>query len=109
MLAQHGVERVGRHEILREIGRHLHDSGGHGCDDRGMREIGRDQSLEIRDQFVHALGREVDAEELDGDELVLVRVVGSKHRAKRPRANLMENAERTERVWGRGTACFRVQ
>jgi hypothetical protein len=74
-----------------------------------MGQIGRDQSLEIGDQFVNALGREVDSEELDGNELVLPGIVGSKHRAERARTNLMKNAERTERVWGRGTASFRVQ
>ena len=58
---------------------------------------------------VHALGREVEAEEFDGDELVLLRIVGSKHGAERARANLMENAERTERVRRRGAGSFRVQ
>jgi hypothetical protein len=109
VLAQHGVERVGGDEILGKVRRHLHDPRGDSRDDRGMREVGRDQSLEVRDEFVNALGREVGAEELDGDELVLPGVVRSKYRAECARANLMKNAERTERVWGRGTACFRVQ
>ena len=78
-------------------------------DDCRMREVGRDQPLELGDELVHAFGRQVEAEQLDGDQLVLPGIVGAKHGAERARANLMQNAERTERVRRRGAGSFRVQ
>jgi hypothetical protein len=74
-----------------------------------MREIDGEQSFELTDELVHAFGRKVEAEKLDGDELVLAGIVSSKHRAEHARANLMQNAERTERVRRRGAGSFRVQ
>ena len=74
-----------------------------------MREVGRDQPFEIGDELVHAFGGKVETEEFDGDQLVLTGIVGSKHRAEHARANLMQNAERTERVRRRGAGSFRVQ
>jgi hypothetical protein len=74
-----------------------------------MREVGSNEAFEIGDELVHALGRQVEAEEFDRDELVLSRIVGAKHGPQGARANLVENAERTERVRRRGAGCFRVQ
>ena len=74
-----------------------------------MRQVGSDQPFEIGDELVHAFWRQIEAEKFDGDELVLFRIVGPKNRTERARANLVENAERTERVRRRGTGCFRVQ
>ena len=64
-----------------------------------MRQVGGNQALEGRHQLVHALGRQVQLEELDGNEALALRVVKrAKHRPQRPRTNLMKNTKPTECV-----------
>ena len=80
-----------------------------GADERRMRQIGGDQALERRDQLMDPLGRQIELEELDGDEPLVLRIVGAKHRSKSPRTDLMKNAKRSERVRRRSAGSFRVQ
>jgi hypothetical protein len=58
---------------------------------------------------VHALWWEIEPEELDGDQLVLLRIVGTKNRTQCACSDLMKNAKRTERPRMRGAGSFRVQ
>jgi hypothetical protein len=50
---------------------------------------------------MHALGREVQLEQLDRDQPLSFRVVAAKYRSQGPRAYLMKNAKRSERIWRR--------
>ena len=106
MLTDDGIERIGGDEILREIRRGLDDAGGDRRGDGRVCEIGGDQTFELGDELVHALGGQVEAEELHRDELVLLWIVGSKDLAESARTNLMKHAERTERVRRRGAGRF---
>jgi hypothetical protein len=58
---------------------------------------------------VHAIGREIESEELDGDQLVLLRIVGTKNRTQCACSDLMKNAKRTKRPRMRRAGSFRVQ
>jgi hypothetical protein len=109
VLANDSIERIGGDEILGQKGRCLHDARGERRGDRGVGQIGGNEALQAGDELVDALGRQVETEQLYRNELVLLGIVGSKDRAERTRANLMKNAERTERVRRRGTGSFRVQ
>lgn len=109
MLADDGVERIGGHEVLREIRRGLDDTGGDRGGDGRVCEIGGDQALQFRNELVYALRGQVQAKQLDCDELVLLGIVRTKDLAERARANLMKYAERTERVRRRGAGSFVVQ
>jgi hypothetical protein len=109
VFANNGIERIGGDEILSEKGGCLDDARGERRGDGAVGQIGGDEPLEAGDELVNALGRQVETEQLYRNELVLLGIVGSKDRAESARANLMKNAERTERVWRRGTGSFRVQ
>jgi hypothetical protein len=109
VLANDRIERIGGDEILGQKGRCLDNARGERRRDRGVGQIGGNEALQAGDELVDALGRQVETEQLYRNELVLLGIVGSKDRAERTRANLMKNAERTERVRRRGTASFRVQ
>ena len=85
------------------------DAGGDRRRDRRVRQVRSDELLEFGDEPVHALGREIEPEELDRDEPVLLRFVRAKHRAERTRADLMENPKWTEGVRRRSAGSFRVQ
>ena len=74
-----------------------------------MRQIGRDDALELGDELMHALRREVEGEQLDGDRTVAHGVVRPEHGAQSAGTNLMENTKRSERVrWCRARS-FVVQ
>jgi hypothetical protein len=57
---------------------------------------------------VQALGRQIDPEELDGDEPIVVGIERTEHGTRRSRTNLMKNPKRTEGV-GRGAGKIRGQ
>jgi hypothetical protein len=103
------VNRLGDDKILREIGEDAGNACGEGRRDRRMREVGVNQRLQLGHEPVHAIGREIESEELDGNQLVLVGIVGTKHRTQSACADLMKNAKRTERPRIRSTGSFRVQ
>jgi hypothetical protein len=74
-----------------------------------MRQIRRDEAFEGRDELMDAFGRQIELEELDGDQTLAVRIVRSKYRSEGARADLMKNTKRSERVWRRCAGSFRVQ
>jgi hypothetical protein len=74
-----------------------------------VREVGVNQHLELGHEPMHAIGCQIEAEELDGNQLVLLRIVGAKNRTECARSELMKNAKRTERPRMRGAGSFRVQ
>ena len=56
-----------------------------------------------------ALGRQIEPEQLDGDETIAIGIEGAKDGSRCAGANLMENPEWTEGFWRRGTRSVRVQ
>jgi hypothetical protein len=103
------VQRVGRDVILGEKGRHAADSRRQRRRQRRMREVRGDEALEFCDELMRALRRHVEFEELDGDEPLQRRIVGSKNRTQCPRANLMKCAKRSEGVGGCVASSVSVQ
>jgi len=79
--AHDAIDRFGAHEILGEV---RLDTGDPGRDRRGdgrVREIRVNQRLQLSDQAMNAVGRQVEPEEFDRDELVLLRIVGTENRS----------------------------
>jgi len=103
------VERVGRHEILRKVGRHAGDAGRDWRGNRGMREIRGNRALDFGHKLMGPFGRQIQTEEFDCHEPILFGLVGSKDGSERPGANLMKDAERTERVRLRCAEGFGLQ
>ena len=109
MLPHDDIDRVGGDELVREVGRGVDDPGGPGLGDCRVRQIGRDQLLELGDQAVRSLRRKIQTEPLDRDELLLLRIVRAKNWTEGARADLMENAKWTEGVRRRSTGGVGVQ
>jgi hypothetical protein len=74
-----------------------------------MREIRSDQLFELSDELMDALGRQVEPEDLDGDDAILVRVDRAEDGTEDTGANLMKNTERSEGVRWRRAGSVRVQ
>jgi hypothetical protein len=109
VFARHDVGGVGRHEILGEIGGNVADAGRNRRRNSRVRQISVDQRLKVRDEPVDPLRRQVEAEDLDGDELVFLRAVGTKNGSERACSNLMKNTKWTERLRVSSAASFRLQ
>jgi hypothetical protein len=77
--------------------------------ERGVRQIGGNQPFECGDQLMNTLRRQIELEELDGDEPLTFRVVRPKDGPEGPRTDLMKNTKRSERVWRGYAGGFRVQ
>jgi len=103
------VNRLGDDEVLCEIRGDAADARGEGRRDARMREVGVNQRLQLSHQPAHAIGRKIELEELDGNQLVLLGIVGTKDRTQCACSDLMKNAKRTERPWMRSAGSFRVQ
>jgi hypothetical protein len=58
---------------------------------------------------MHPLRRQIEREQLDGDETLALRVVRAKHRSKSAGTDLMQNTKRPERIWRRSAGRFPVQ
>jgi hypothetical protein len=71
--------------------------------------VGGDQPLEPGDEAMDPRGRQIESEQLDGDETIVVRIVRTKDRSRCAGANLMENPEGTEGVWRPSARSVRVQ
>ena len=63
----------------------------------------------LGDEPVDAIGREIEAEELDRDQPILVRIVRAKNRAESAGANLMKDSKWTKHVGRCSTHSFRLQ
>src|SRR5262247_2267126 len=74
-----------------------------------MRQIGGDQTLELRDQAVGTFGRQVDAKNFDGNETILLWLVSAKHGAKSTSTDLVKHAKRSEGIGRRSAGSIRVQ
>jgi hypothetical protein len=108
-LADGKIERLGGHVLGREIRRDASDAR---CDRRryrAKRQLRRNEMLERREQLMHALGRHVQLEDLDGDETLPLRIVATKHGSEGASTNLMKNAKRSERIGRRAARGFRLQ
>jgi hypothetical protein len=103
------VDRVGGHKIVREVRRGVDDPGCQRRRNRPVRQIGRDQLLEFGDQAVRSLRRKVQTEPFYRDQFLLFRIVRTKNGAERARADLVENAKRTEGVRRCSTGSVRGQ
>src|SRR5262245_61038444 len=71
-----------------------------------MREIRIDDPLETLDELMRDVRRQVEREQLYGDQPLAFRVVAAKDGSKSSSTNLMKHAERAERI---RSAVFRVQ
>ena len=109
VLADDGVERLGRDKFLGQIRAGFYDAGGNRRRDRRMRQARRDNRFEFGDQLVDALGRQVESEQFDGDQSLAFGIERPKDGTQCASADLMKNPERTEGVWKRSTGSFRVQ
>ena len=76
---------------------------------RRVRQVGGDQPLELGDEPMHALGRQIQTEQLDRDQPVVLGIVRAKHGSQCAGANLMKNTEGTEGVRRRSASSVRVQ
>jgi len=74
-----------------------------------MRQLYGNQALEVGNKLMDTLGRQIEPEVFDGDEAIVLGIVRTKDRARCAGTNLMENPERTERIWRRSTRSVRVQ
>ena len=63
-----------------------------------MRDLGGDQRLELSNDSVSSIGREIQAKELQGDKAVVFGVVRSENRSERSGSDWMQHAERTNGV-----------
>jgi len=107
--AQGNVERLGFDEFFDEVRRVAEDAGRERPRDRGMRQLGADETVEIRDELVHELRREIDREQFDRDRTIVLGIVATKHGTQRAGANLMNDAEWTERFRSHRSGRFRAQ
>ena len=103
------VNRLGDDEVLREVGGDASDACSEGRRNGRMREVGVNQGLQLGYDPVNVIGWEIESEELDGNQLVLLRIVGTKNRTQCACSDLMKDAKRTERPRMRGAGSFRVQ
>src|SRR5687767_2022320 len=108
VLARHDISRLGGDEVQSQVGGYVNNPRGNGSGDGRVREISVDQCLELSDEPVHTLRREIEAEHLDRHEAILIRVVGAEDWTERACPDLMEYAKGTERL-RMCLAGFRVQ
>ena len=92
VIADDDVERLGSHEVQREIRRVVGQPGRQRRGDAQMRQVGSDQTIECGDEPVGAFGRKVEPEQLDRDQATWVGLIGAKDGAENAGADLMENA-----------------
>lgn len=109
VLADGEVQRFGADVILHEIRGDIRDAARERSGQRRVRQVGGDEPLEGGDQLMNALWRQIELEEFDRDEPLTLRVVRPEDRPEGPRADLMKNTKRSERVWRRCAGSFRVQ
>jgi hypothetical protein len=108
-ISDHHVQGFGGDEILGQERMHTGEAGRQRRRNAGMREIGGDQLLELGDELVRFLRRQVEPEQFDRNETILFGLICAEHRAQRARTDLMEYTKRPESVGGRSAGCVRVQ
>ena len=108
-LSSRDVEGFGGDIILGEIGGHAHHPGRDRRHDRRVGRLDGDQPLELGDEPMDSLGRQIETKQLDRNETIVVRIVRTKDGSSDSGANLMKNPEGTEGVWRPGAGSVRVQ
>jgi hypothetical protein len=103
------VERVGSDVVLDQKRTYAADAGRQRRRQRRMGESGLDQALELGDQLMPTLGRQVERDELDGDKALARGIVRAKDRPKGAGADLVENSKRAEGLWSRVAGSVSVQ
>ena len=94
----HDIEGIPQHEVLSEIRRRIDESSRQRRCQSRMRDLGGDQRLELSNDSVSSIGREIQAKELQGDKAVVFGVVRSENRSERSGSDWMQHAERTNGV-----------
>ena len=74
-----------------------------------MRHVGGNDVLELGDELMGALRRQIERKQLDRDKALALRVVPAEHRSQSPCTDLMKNTKGSERIWRRVAGRFRVQ
>jgi len=74
-----------------------------------MTQVRGDEAIELGDKLVHALGRQIEPEELDRHESFALGIVPAKNRSKGSCTDLMKNTIGSEGIWGRRAGSFSVQ
>jgi hypothetical protein len=74
-----------------------------------VRQVGGDDLVELGDELMHALRREIQDELLDGDRPIPRGIVRAKDGSKSPGTNLIENTKWSECVRWRRASSFCVQ
>jgi hypothetical protein len=108
-VAHDRVERFSGDEILRQVGRDPAHASRNRRRDGRMRDVGRNQRFELGHELMDTLRRQIQLEELDGDEATLLRLVRTKHRPQRACADLMKYTKRAESVRRRRADSVRIQ
>jgi hypothetical protein len=108
-LAGDSIEGIGGHEILGEVRGNSGDTCSNRRGNRGVRQIGLHQEVELGAEPVDLIWGHVEIEALHSHEPVDIWLVGPEHRSERAGADLMENPERPERVRKRRAGIVRVQ
>lgn len=103
------VQGFGGHVVLYQEGVGARNAGLERRRDAWMRQRGSDERLELGNEAMHPVVRQVEPEQLHRDDSAALVVAGTKHRAQNACADLMKNTKRSEGVCGRGTGNVRVQ
>ncbi len=104
VLADGGVQRFAGHVLLGQVRDRVFDAGGD--DARHRRRLHLDEAEPIQDgrQLRRLFRRQIDGEDLDGDQAIALGIVRAKHRPQDASTNLMEEPESTKRGW-RNVGC----
>jgi hypothetical protein len=95
-VAQRHVERLGGDIFLREVRQAAFDAGPQRPDDGGMLQIERDDTLELARYRGGLLGRDVEAEDLDGREPIELGLIRAEDRAENANTDLMKDTKGPE-------------
>src|SRR5919109_560192 len=107
-LAKRHVERFTGDEILNEVRPLAAQSRGNRRHDSWIGQRRRDDPVELGNQLIRAVRRQIEREHLDRDDAIAVRIDGAIDGTQCARADLMDNTKRTECVRS-GAGCVRVQ
>ena len=90
------IERFGGDVFLGTVRNRPLDAGRDGFDDGRVKESGVGRLRQLVGERLRLLGRDVEAEHLDGHEAIARRLVGPEHGTQDARTNLMQHPERAE-------------
>ena len=108
-IADQHIERIGGGILPNQVDRDPIGPARERSGNAPMRHSRSNQALELADELVHSLRREVEPKQFDGNETFAIGVERAEDGSERTGADLMENPEWSERVRRRGAGSFRVQ